>query len=263
MTNSLSVQSSDGTLLDGVEMGDGPPLVVCHGAFTVARDWLPFAEALAETRRVILYDRRGRGDSISAVSPAALDAEVDDLAAIVAYAGPGAAILGHSFGGACALAYAARGGFGGQLIVYEPPHPAHGLVSRGLIPEISRIIETGDLDAAASFAILNVVGMPPPAIDAFRASPLWSSMCQTVTAFPVELRLLDSLTWQPGDLDAINGSPTLLLGSESPGQTEAITSLQALLPDLRTVSILGQGHVAYLHDAKGLAAIVLGCLAAG
>lgn len=257
------VTSADGTSLAAMEMGAGPPLVICHGAFTMAQDWLPFANHLAATRRIILYDRRGRGDSRAVESPAALDAEVDDLAAIVSHAGAGAAILGHSFGGACTLAYAARGGFDGQLIVYEPPHPAFGPVSRGLVPEIERLIATGDLDAATAFAMSGVVGMPPPAIDAFRLSPLWVAMCQTVTAFPAELRFLDSLAWRPGNLDAIKGAPTLLLGSETPGQPEAIVSLQRLIPALRTVTIPGQGHVAYLQDAKGLATIVASCLEEG
>lgn len=51
---------------------------------------MPFAKRMARTRRVILYDCRGRGDSVAVTSSAALDAEVDDLAAIVAHAGPGA-----------------------------------------------------------------------------------------------------------------------------------------------------------------------------
>jgi pimeloyl-ACP methyl ester carboxylesterase len=258
------VDAPDGTVLATMQLGEGPPLVVCHGAFTVAQDWLPFAARLAATRRVILYERRGRGQSLTATPESALNAEIADLAAIVEHAGPDAAILGHSFGGACALAYAAQSGFAGQLIVYEPPHSARGPVSRGLIQQIEQLIAAGDLDAAAAFAMTQVVGMPPPAIDAFRATPLWQTMSATVTAFPAELRLLDSLTWQPGDLDGIAGQTTLLLGSETPDLPDSlwpIASLQALLPGLRIVPIPGQGHVAYLTDPDGLAAIAAECLA--
>jgi pimeloyl-ACP methyl ester carboxylesterase len=257
------VEAPDGTALATMELGEGAPLVVCHGAFTVASDWLPFAVPLSATRRVILYDRRGRGQSIAATPASALNAEIDDLAAIVEFAGPDAAMLGHSFGGACALAYAARSGFSGQLIVYEPPHPARGPVSRHLIPQIEQLISTGDLDAAAAFAMTQVVGMPPPVIDAFRATPMWHTMSATVTAFPAELRLLDSLTWQPGDLAGIAGPTTLLLGSETPDPPDSlwpIATLHALLPGLRVVPLPGQGHVAYLTDPAGLAAIVAGCL---
>jgi pimeloyl-ACP methyl ester carboxylesterase len=260
------VAAADGTLLATMQLGEGPPLVVCHGAFTVAQDWLPFAARLAATRRVILYDRRGRGQSVAAKPVSALNAELEDLAAIVDNAGPDTAILGHSFGGACALAYAAQSGFSGQLIVYEPPHPARGPVSRGLIPQIEQLIAAGNLDAAAAFAMTQVVGMPPPAIDAFRATPLWQTMSATVTAFPAELHLLDRLTWQSGDLDGIAGPTTLLLGSETPDLPDSlwpVASLQALLPCLRIVHVPGQGHVAYLTDPDGLAAIVAECLMNG
>jgi pimeloyl-ACP methyl ester carboxylesterase len=247
-------------------MGSGTPLVICHGAFTMAQDWIPFAQEMAKTCTVYLYDRRGRGDSVSAISNFNLDAEVEDLAAVVAIAGTGAAILGHSFGGACALAYAARAQFAGPLIVYEPPHSACGSVSRGHIPEIERLIATGDLDAATQFAIGQVVGMPPPAIAAFRETPLWEAMCQTVTAFPLELRFLDSLTWQKGDLDAIASAPTLLIGEQSPVLPEAVSpvaSLQALLPAMQTRAIAEQGHVAYLFAPQALADIVGQCLREG
>jgi pimeloyl-ACP methyl ester carboxylesterase len=258
-----TITAPDGTLLAVLKLGNGPPLVICHGAFTMAQDWLPFAAEVATTRTVYLYDRRGRGKSIPYADSFAKDAEVDDLAAMVALAGPGTAILGHSFGGACALAFAAREKFDGTLIVYEPPHSVLGPVSCGHIPEIERLIATGDMDAATQFAIGKVVGMPPEAIAAFRETPLWESMCQTVTAFPNELRLLDSLTWQEGDLSGIIRAPTLLIGAESPVLPDAISpvaALQKLLPSMRAVSIPGQGHVAYLMDPALLAGIVIGCL---
>jgi pimeloyl-ACP methyl ester carboxylesterase len=108
--------------------------------------------------------------------------------------------------------------------------------------------------------------MPPPAIAAFRETPLWKAMCQTVTAFPKELRFLDSLTWQKGDLDAIASVPTLLIGEQSPVLPKAISpvaSLQALFPAMRTKTIAEQGHVAYLFAPQLLADIVGQCLSDG
>jgi pimeloyl-ACP methyl ester carboxylesterase len=258
-----TVTAPDGTLLAVMQLGSGPPLVICHGAFTVAQDWLPFAAEMAATHRVHLYDRRGRGNSQSYCAAPSLEAEVDDLAAVVAHAGPGTAILGHSFGGACALAYAARERFAGPLIVYEPPHPSRGPVSRGLVPDVEHLIASDDLDAATRFAMTRVVGMPPEAIAGLAASPLWKPMCQTVRAFPNELRFLDNLTWQNGELDGIGSAPTLLLGAETADIPEAlgpVSDLQTLLPELRIVPIPGQGHIAYLLDPAGLAALVGRCL---
>ena len=120
-----SVISPDGTSLGFLRLGSGSPLVVCHRAFTMAQDWLPFAARMAASHTVYLYERRGRGISPNVSDDFAIDAEVEDLGAIVASIGLDAAILGHSFGGACALAYAARGSIatpGGLTYWYDKRH---------------------------------------------------------------------------------------------------------------------------------------------
>lgn len=258
-----TVTAADGTVISYQRLGQGAPLVVCHGSFAMAKDWLPFAERMAATHAVFLYDRRGRGDS-PATPDFAIDAEMDDLAAMIDLAGPGAALLGHSFGGGCALALAARIGFSGPLIVYEPRHSARGPVSRGHIPDIRRLLATGDLDGATDFALAHVVGLPAPSIAGLRASPLWERFRQTIGAFPNELRLLDDLAWQQGDLDAIAGPCTLLTGENSPVLPAAVspdTALCALLPAMRLCTVPGQGHFAYSAAPGLLADIVRACLA--
>lgn len=253
------IRSPDGTMLVSLRLGSGAPLVICHGSFSTAEDWLPFAREMAATHSVILYDRRGRGESRPAMADFAIDAEVGDLAAVVAGAGPGAAVLGHSFGGSCALAFAARKAFDGPLIVYEPRHSIDLPMSRDRISEIERLIATGDLDAALHFVMTHVIGLPEPAITAFRASPQWSPMLATLPALPRELRFLDTLVWRRGDLDAIGGSPWLLVGADSPDSREG--SLLAVLPRLRRLAIAGQKHFAHVAAPAQFAEIVRDCLA--
>lgn len=258
-----TVHSADGTSLSYARMGEGPPLVICHGSFAVAEDWMPFAQQMAATRTVVLYDRRGRAGSPAIAPDFALDAEVDDLAAMVALAGPGAAVLGHSFGGGCALAFAARGGFDGSLILYEPRHSICGPVSRGHAAEVDRLAASGDREAAMACVLAKVVGMAPDVVDRFRASLLWNKMTATVDAFGKEVRLLDSLVWQPGDLDRIGGPLHLLIGEKShqaPEEAAADAALQALLPAAHVARIPGEGHFAYATAPATLAAIVEACL---
>ncbi|MFV3077701.1 alpha/beta fold hydrolase [Niveispirillum fermenti] len=257
-----TVTSTDGTVLSYQRLGHGAPLVVCHGSFATAQDWLPFAERMARTRTVFLYDRRGRGDS-PAAPDFAIDAELDDLAAMIDLAGPEGALLGHSFGGGCALALAARIGFPGPLIVYEPRHSARGPVSRGHIPDIRRMLAAGDLDGATEFALAHVVGLPAPALAGLRSGPLWERFRQTIGAFPNELRLLDDLAWQPGDLDGIAGPCTLLTGGNSPVPPDASSpdmALRTLLPAIRARTIPDQGHFAYSAAPALLADSVDACL---
>lgn len=229
----------------------------------MADEWVAFAEQLASSYSVYIYDRRGCGQSSPPVADQAIDAEVDDLAAMVRLAGPGAAVLGHSFGGGCALSYAARGGFDGQLLLYEPRHSARQSVSREEVPAIERLIQAGDRDGAVEHVMRHVVKLSDEAIGCFRSAPQWERMCALVQSFPNEVRLLDSLRWQPGDLDAIVRAPTLLVGESSPVasvETCWNVALCELMPSLRVVEIPGQGHFAYLTDPAVLARVVADCL---
>ncbi|RSN45185.1 hypothetical protein DMC64_20315 [Amycolatopsis sp. WAC 04197] len=257
------VTSSDGTELAYLRLGTGPPLVVCHGSFASARDWLPFAAAMSGKHTVFVYDRRGRGSSPNINPGFAIDAEVDDLSAVVALAGPDVAILGHSFGGGCALGFAARERFPGPVIVYEPRHSIDGPVSAGRIPAIRRLIAGGDKEGAVRAILEDVIKLPASAIAAFAESPLWSRMLQTVDAFPDELRLLDELAWCPGDLDGITGPTWLLVGAESPVlPADREGALRGVLPGLRRLTLTGQGHFAYASAPEILAAAVAHCLSA-
>jgi len=258
-----TIESSDGTVLSYVCLGEGDPLVVCHGSLALAQDWMAFAVEMAATRRVILYDRRRRGLSADGPSEPAVEAEVDDLACVIDMAGPGAAVLGHSFGGGCALAFAARGTFDGPLILYEPRHSSRRPVSGGHIPELRRLLGEGDRRAALRFALIQIIGAPPAAVEGFEQSPLWGPMIETISALPDELRLLDSLMWQAGELDCVVGPATLLIGENSrvlPDDLSPDLALRVALPRLQTVVVPGQTHFAYAAVPALLAGIVRDCL---
>ncbi|MCJ2058336.1 alpha/beta hydrolase [Methylobacterium sp. J-048] len=90
------------------ETGSGPDLVAIHGTLMCLEDqWLGPVPALAEHFRVIAVDRPGHGFS---VRPRGRGADVWDQAACIRDAVrqlglERPVILGHSFGGAVALAY--------------------------------------------------------------------------------------------------------------------------------------------------------------
>jgi pimeloyl-ACP methyl ester carboxylesterase len=114
-----SVVSADGTEIGYSRFGEGSPIVICHGTLSLAEDWTAFARELGASNAVYLYDRRGRGRSPDTGKAYSFAAELNDLATVVTLAGSDAVILGHSFGGGCAFAYALRDGFGGRLVLYE------------------------------------------------------------------------------------------------------------------------------------------------
>ncbi len=93
-------------------MGSGPDLVLLHGAGGSLRDFtFDLAGRLAERYRVIAFDRPGHGHS---AGPVAGSETYDSLAAQATLLQAAAAelgverplVLGHSFGGAVALAWA-------------------------------------------------------------------------------------------------------------------------------------------------------------
>ncbi|MFF5634529.1 alpha/beta fold hydrolase [Streptomyces sp. NPDC012825] len=107
------VTSRDGTPIayERYGEGDGPPLVLVGGP-PGAAGGRALAGLLARRIPVVAYDRRGHGGA---------GREIEDLAAVLAAAGPGAAVHGTGTGGVLALAAAAAGLPVGPVSVYEPP----------------------------------------------------------------------------------------------------------------------------------------------
>ena len=115
--------------VDGGELhvevrGDGPALVL-HAAPMTAAAFVPLAEALRDTHRVITMDPRGLGrsrvdDATRDVDP---DTRADDVAAVIEAldAGP-ATVLGSSGGAVSALSIAARHpSVVAAVVAHEPP----------------------------------------------------------------------------------------------------------------------------------------------
>ena len=104
----------EGRRIHYVEMGEGPPVVLIHGAFGSARDFtFDLAPRLSERYRVIAFDRPGLGYSEGLYTgPFAARAETPaEQARLLATAARqlGAerpVVVGHSFGGIVAMAWA-------------------------------------------------------------------------------------------------------------------------------------------------------------
>ena len=105
-----TVASADGTRIAYDRLGEGPAVILVNGAMGYRRfkKFDQIATSLSEHCTVINYDRRGRGDSGDSASYAA-EREIDDLAAVIGYAGGPAGVFGHSSGAVLALEAAARG----------------------------------------------------------------------------------------------------------------------------------------------------------
>ena len=102
------------------EVGEGPLVVLVHGAMDRASSMLRVRRVLEGECRVLRYDRRGYARSLELGPAVSLDQQVDDLAALVG--SRVAVVAGHSLGGVICLALAERSPEQvGAVVAYEAP----------------------------------------------------------------------------------------------------------------------------------------------
>jgi pimeloyl-ACP methyl ester carboxylesterase len=238
--------STDGTRIGWRQLGTGPAIVIAHGAISTGEQWLPAAEILAEHHTVMLVDRRGRGLSGDA-QDYSLSTEVADLNAVLAAAGPGATLLGHSYGAIVAAAVAAAGADISALVLYEPPLPVSGPVAGDALAPLAAAVAAGEHDRALSIMLTDIVHVDEADIADLRQTPMWAEMVALVPTLPREMRVIDDLV---GDLDrftTIQQRTLLLLGLQTPQHhIDATRYLVEKLPAATLVEIPEQGHFAHV-----------------
>jgi len=101
-----------GMLIYWMAVGKGEPLVVLHGGPGASHDYfLPYLLPLARTHRLIFIDERGSGRSqrLQDASGYTVEAMVEDVEDLRVALGLGQiSLLGHSYGGVLAQAYALK-----------------------------------------------------------------------------------------------------------------------------------------------------------
>lgn len=101
-----------GVLIYYKALGAGEPLVVVHGGPGASHDYfLPYLLPLAKTNRLVFIDERGSGRSQKLEDPSGYTVEnmVEDVEAVRVALGLGKInLLGHSYGGVLAQAYALK-----------------------------------------------------------------------------------------------------------------------------------------------------------
>ncbi|WP_326536017.1 alpha/beta fold hydrolase [Pseudorhodoferax sp.] len=89
--------------------GDGPPLLMLHGAEGSRRQFAAVRPALVDRFTVITYDQRDCGETVGPDTPATLAALADDAQALLQALGHASAfVFGTSFGGRVAQVLALR-----------------------------------------------------------------------------------------------------------------------------------------------------------
>jgi pimeloyl-ACP methyl ester carboxylesterase len=246
----VQVRSADGTGIALEQVGSGPPVVLVGGALSGPRGTWGLDRALAPDLAVLVYDRRGRGDS-GDTAPYAVEREIEDLGAVLEAAGGRAGVYGHSSGAVLALRAAlALGDAIERLAVYEPPLIVEGSRPPLWDDEVERVEELvaeGRRGQAVERFLLSGPLVPAEAIGAMRASPTWPRLEAEAHTIPYDLRVMEGLLG--GSVESLGrfasvDVPTLVLdGSASPRwQYAGAEALARVLPDARRRTIEGFAH---------------------
>ena len=115
-TDVLKIESgfvdANGVLIYYEALGHGQPLLILHGGPGASHDYfLPYLLPLARTNRVVFIDERGSGKSEKLEDPKGYTVEnmVEDVEAVRQHLNLGKMnLLGHSYGGVLAEAYALK-----------------------------------------------------------------------------------------------------------------------------------------------------------
>jgi pimeloyl-ACP methyl ester carboxylesterase len=235
--------SADGTHIACSTGGSGPPLVLVHGTAADSKRWERVVPGLSQRFTIYALDRRGRG--ASGDGPAyALAREVDDILAVLGALAEPATLLGHSFGGICALEAALRAPRLRNLVLYEPPL---GLPVQppGIIVRLEGLLLAGDRDGVVTTFLRECVRVPEEQLAVLRGLPAWPARLAAAHSIPRELHAQEGYEPDAEALRTLRVPVLQLLGGASPEpMAESTRRLQSALRDTKLVVLPEQRHVA-------------------
>jgi pimeloyl-ACP methyl ester carboxylesterase/GNAT superfamily N-acetyltransferase len=249
---SRTVTSADGTRIGVFTSGTGPPMVLVHGASADHTTFRAVGPILGERFTVHAIDRRGRGAS-GDTPPYSIEREFEDVAAVASVLaseeGAPVDVVGHSYGGRCALGAALLTDDIRRIVSYEgaPTPPGERYGDAEVLDELRALDAAGEPAGMLSTFMSRVVGMDDAALARYRLDPVWPVR---VAAAHTIVREVESEAASPAaGLDALGlvRQPVLqILGGESRAEFGAATrALDARLIDGRVVVIDGARHAAH------------------
>ena len=256
-----AARSADGTAIGFYQMGQGPAVILLHGAGQTAENLRSLAGGLAGAFTVYVPDRRGRGRSGPHGQFHGLGTEIEDLSALLDVTGA-RCVFGLSAGAVIAIETALTRPQIARLALYEPPLSFNGVQHASWVPRYERELQAGKLGSALitvmkgtadrtafryvprfllaaplDFAIRRTAGRPVPEGEVsprdLVATVHYDAMTVMEAAGPLERF-------------AALGCAVLLLGGSRSAEnlTASLDGLSRVLPGARRVTLHGAGHTA-------------------
>jgi pimeloyl-ACP methyl ester carboxylesterase len=260
----LTTTSRDGTRIAYWRTGQGPALLLVHGATADHSRWETVLPRFEPHVTVYAMDRRGRGQSADAADYR-IEEEGADVAAVVEAVadatGGSVDVLGHSYGGLCVLEAMAQTDRIRRAVLYEAG--AGVPTERGLADELAALLTDGRREEVVIRLLTVAAGVPADQLARMRALPSWPNRVAAAHTVVREVRAHDAYRLRPERFTALTVPTLLLLGSDSPPpEAESTARVAAALSGARVVTLEGQGHVAMLTAPELFRAEVLDFLRA-
>ena len=249
------VRAPDGVALACEVAGEGPPIVMVHGAGSARWSFDLVRPQLEPHFTVWALNRRGRGDSEDGRTYS-IEQEFEDVAAVVRAVGSDdTTLFGHSYGGLVCAGAAIRLDRLRRLVLYEPPMGGV-LADEAWIQRFEDRIAGGERAAAVREFLHDIGGYTHEEIDGMEGTPAWEARLEVAPTVPRELRAEQVLSLDALGLRSLAAVPcVLLVGSESPDWARRSTDAYATAIDGADVRTLqGHGHGAAVSGPELLAA---------
>lgn len=245
-------------ILNAIQAGNGPTVVLLHGLFGTARNFGAIQRALAVSYHVIALDMRNHGASPHGVDMRYPTQAADVLETLESLRATPAAVIGHSMGGKAAMAAAlTRPSAVARLLVSDiaPVVYEHGntaiaaaLQAIPLSPSLTR----AEADTALAQHVTD------PSLRAFLLqnlrfglSPGWRIGLEEIAA---SIPNLEGWVPMPGQFDG----PTLFVaGARSDYiRAEDRPTIRTMFPAARFLTVKNAGHWVHADNPDGFLSVV-------
>lgn len=271
-TNRGRCSPVDGTAIGYFRIGQGPPIVLLHGAGQSSENFRALARDLSDSFTVYVPDRRGRGRSGPYGKFHGLKTEIEDLSAMLD-ASEAHNVFGLSAGAVIAIETALVRADIYKLALYEPPLSFNGVRHGEWLPRFERQLAEGKPGAALATVLKRTADRSSPvrlvpesllgsffdfAIKRTADRPARSGYASPIDLIPTVRYDGQTVREASGSLQRFSGltCDVLLLGGSKSARnlTASLEGLSEVLPLAEKVTLRGVGHTA--ADNSGQPALV-------
>jgi pimeloyl-ACP methyl ester carboxylesterase len=243
------------------------PLVLVHGSWVSRRSWDLVVPRLAESFRVVTYDRRGHSESERPTTQGSVHEDAADLAALIEHLRLGPAwVVGNSFGASIALRLACtqpallRG-----VIAHEPPLFAL-LVNDSAVASVLKTLRAGTSSVVQRIAAGDHSGAAEQFVDTLALGPgAWAGLPRhaqqtCIENAPTFLDESNDPDQYGFDLHGITTFPRPVLlstGDRSlPAYGLVLEQLAQVVPSADVFTFHGAGHIPHATHPDTYVAVI-------